>query len=154
VRERFGFLRGAILDVMAAPGEPGPVGVLLRLLQYYEEMASARRDVDRDYKRRARHRNASGRVALSLPLGAEPSGPGGGSSGDLFEEIGSRLCESRRVSCACAGGGDWGASLSGGGSVVRGDVEILAVCRACGFSEEITVSMDEFERVAHEVRNS
>ena len=32
LRDRFAFLKESILDILAAPGEPGPVGVLLRLL--------------------------------------------------------------------------------------------------------------------------
>jgi hypothetical protein len=115
-------------------------------------MASERREVDRGYKKRAHHRNAKGRVALSLPLGPEPAAPGGTSPGALFEKIASRLCDERRVACACAAGGDWRARLSGGAD--RGDVEILVECRACGRSDQLRVARHEFERVAREVKDS
>lgn len=51
---RFDFLREAIWDVIERPGDPVPVGTLLRLLQYYADAAPLRRDVDRQRKRKVR----------------------------------------------------------------------------------------------------
>jgi hypothetical protein len=153
LRDRFDFLREAILDALGAPGEPGPVGVLLRLMQYYEEMAAARRDVDRGYKNRAHHRDAKGRVARTLPLVDDPSGPHAEAPDDLFQEIAARLREGREVRCACAAAGPRRARLPRDGAD-DGVVVIVDECERCDRHERIEVPRPEFERIGWEVIGS
>ncbi len=51
--ERMGFMRRAILGIWETPVDKSHVGVLHRLLQYYAEMASRRRQADRQIKERS-----------------------------------------------------------------------------------------------------
>ena len=150
LRDRFPFLRGATLGVLAAPGDPGPVGVLLRLLQYYEEMAAARREVDRGYKRRAHHRDARGRVAGASPLDFEPIAPAAGARSGPFDEIVARLLEARGGPLPGAAAGDWRARLLGG-KADDDSLEIAIECQGSGHVETIRVGRAEFERAGREV---
>jgi hypothetical protein len=153
LRDRFDLLRGAALDIMAAPEETGPIGVLLRLLHYYEEMVSQRREVDRGYRRRGHHREASGRVARTFPLGFEKPGPRDEPPNELFQEIAVRLVEGRDVLCSCPAGGTRTARLLGGGD----DDEVIVIvveCDGCDLSDRIEVARQEFDRIGREVLES
>jgi hypothetical protein len=146
LRDRFGFLREAILDVFDAPGEPGPLGVLLRLLQFYEEMASERRAVDRGLKRREIHNRATGRVARIEVLDEEKSDEPAPGSGGLFLRIAVRLCSDRGVRCGCRNTGSWTAGLlqhGAGRNMLPIDVE----CEVCGHSESLRVGREKFEEI-------
>jgi hypothetical protein len=151
LRDRFAFLKEAILDIFAAPGEPGPVGVLLRLLQYYEEMASARREVDRGLKRREIHNRATGRVARTLSLDIGMSGTPAAASNDLFRLIAARLRDDQGINCPCPDAGSWTARLldgEAGGGVLLIEVE----CEGCGHSGRIEVERGEFEEIGRELK--
>jgi len=47
LHERFGFLRGALTDILDAPDDPRPKALLYRVLWYYAQMAATRRRCDR-----------------------------------------------------------------------------------------------------------
>ena len=49
--ERLGFIDGVIAEVCENPGDRRPIKVLHRLLQFYADMARARREADRRRKR-------------------------------------------------------------------------------------------------------
>ena len=146
LRDRFAFLKGAILDIFAAPGDPGPVGVLLRLLQYYEEMATVRREVDRGLKRREIHNRATGRVARDLPFDGEMAGAPTAGSDAVFQKIVARLLEARGIHCPCLDEGAWAARLidhDAGVDVLHIDFE----CEKCGKFGSIEVERAAFEEL-------
>ena len=150
LRDRFAFLKEAILDILAAPGEPGPVGVLLRLLQYYEEMTTARRAVDRGLKRRDIHNRATGKVARTLPVDDEMSGPSTAGGNDFFQEIVAQLVEDRGIHCPCPEGGAWKGRLRDnktGGEMLIIDIE----CEKGVHSERIEVTRGEFKEIGQEL---
>jgi hypothetical protein len=153
LRDRFPFLKEAVLEILAAPEELGPVAVLLRMLQYYEEMASKRREVDRNYKKRSLRRNGKGRVARTLPLVGESPVPGLESTINVFQEIATRLIESRNAVCKCRPG-----ATSWSSWVEREDTDEVIVigveCLHCGHTEQMTVAKEGFERIGQQVLES
>jgi len=152
LRDRFPFLKEAILDIFAAPGDPGPVGVLLRLLQYYEEMDSARREVDRGLKRREIHNKATGQVARTVSLDDGMSGTSAAASNDLFGKIAAWLRDDRGINCLCTDAGTWTARLLDG--EVDGEVLLIDVeCEQCCYSERIEVERGEFEEIGRELKD-
>jgi hypothetical protein len=139
LRDRFDFLKGAALEVMAAPEDPGTIGVLLRLLNYYEEMVTKRRDADAESKRQSdpRDQNSENEKRKPLDLPSERKGA-------VRQTVFTRLREDRRVSCTCADGGSWSALQTDQG----GDVWSIALtCNSCGYSKEIEADREELEQI-------
>jgi hypothetical protein len=153
LRERFAFLREGILDVMDDPGGSERVGVLLRLIHYYSDMATRRRDVDREYKKRSQHLDARGKISRTYELDASDMGESKATLNRDFGQIADRLREARGISCPCGATGSWEARLVGGGT---GDdvVAIEVVCPKCEHFATIEPTRAEFARVAREVMKS
>jgi hypothetical protein len=142
LRHRFEFLEGAFADLVARPGDPAAVGVLLRLLAYYGEMASARREVDRAWKRRdpssGRRRADPVRTRVR-----DATRPRTGPLVDRFRPIVAHLLEGRGLGCACP---DFDARLcEGAGRAAH--LCIAVECERCGYAEEVRVGRAEFEQV-------
>lgn len=150
LKDRFTFLKGALLDILAAPGEPGPISVLLRLLSYYEEMSSVRRGVDRDLKRSSLRDEAPGRGSGQKPLDADTSCM---SVSDLHErrrQTIDQLRADRGLRCHCANAGTWTASLA------RTDIDsssrtifVEFECTECKFVEILQVNRSELKMIGH-----
>jgi hypothetical protein len=147
LRDRFTFLREAVLAVMNDPNEGRHLGVLLRLIHYYGEMVSLRREVDRSYKRRSQHRNTKGQVARTDSLiddaivaGAEPPAL-------EFQRIAERLRQRRAITCECGLAGLWKAALHGERPGEE-SVEISLTCQACGAARTIETTREEIRSVA------
>ena len=148
IRERFTFLREAILDLMDDPGDGERVGVLLRLLQYYEEMATQRRDADRGDKRRAHHRDAGGRIGRTVELDVDVAAKTERTPAPLFQQIADQLREERGITCSCGAAGSWHAELLGG--VADDPIRIGVVCPGCQQSLPLELSRAEFRRLGQE----
>ena len=153
LRERFAFLCEGILDVMDDPGDSERVGVLLRLIHYYSEMATLRRDVDREYKRRSHHRDARGKISRTYELDASDMSESKATLSRDFGQIADRLREARGISCPCGATGSWEARLVGDGTG-DGVVAIEVVCPKCEHSATIELTRAEFARVGCEVMKS
>jgi hypothetical protein len=145
LRHRFDVIEGTLDDLVARPGDPAAAGVLLRLLQYYGEMASARRAVDRARKRRPPYpgRRGPGREpTLDLEAADQRTGPSGGP----FRRIVARLLEVRGLGCSCPDRDAWSAWLREGDECAE-DHRIGVECERCGYDDELRVGRGEFERV-------
>jgi hypothetical protein len=147
IRERFEFLRDSILEILEAPGGTNRIAVLLRLLEFYGEMTSNRREVDRSYKKRGYHRNTRGRIARTVPLLDEPPSVPSETTSRLFQKIVDRLLEDRPSRCKCDRVGHRKACLLEHDT----DVIIGLKCDECDSVERIEVPRSEFDRIAHEV---
>jgi hypothetical protein len=149
---RFPQLREIIIEMLSDPGNRQLIGVLQRLLVYYGEMASARRQADRDYKRRSQHHNDDGRSAISLEL-QEEDRPASEDRGVVvggqrhFQEIVSELRERRRARCQCGHHRHWSARILESKTDER-IVTIVDGCQQCGCHEEIPIPRSHFEAVA------
>jgi hypothetical protein len=128
--ERFPFLKYAVLGLMEDPVDSPKVGVLLRMLDYYGQMAMKRREADRVYKRRSNQRNRDGRVARSVPLGEDS----GRVSDDpmaqaSYHELADRLRRLGGISCPCGNRGKWESAIEG--DVADDLAEVEVQCTRC-----------------------
>jgi hypothetical protein len=146
LRDRFAVLKGAILAILDSPGEPEHVGVLVRLMQYYAEMASQRRDADRAAKQRRQHRNASGEVTRTFSFSDEQFGWVACTGDEKFVAIVKHLLRGKVDFCTCASEDSWVAMLDG--DVSDDPLNICVDCTQCGHSTEIKVSREEFRSAA------
>jgi hypothetical protein len=151
LQARFVLFRGAILDVLDEPGDDDCVGVLLRMLQFYAEMAAARRDADRVRKRRGSDRgNGATRPG---PSGRDPGASEGpeAAGNRHFLRIVDGARRSRGISCACDEGGIWKASLLDCDEGVGNELRIGLECPGCGHEEELMLGRGEFERIGRQL---
>lgn len=144
LRNRFSDMHEAAVDVLNAPTDPSRMGVLLRLFQYYAEMASKRRRADREYKDRRQHRNAAGRTSINLEIGnfdtVTPNSP------SEFSNIASELRRRRGANCNCANTDSWVAMV--GDSTSSDKPVIHDGCTVCDHFESYEVSIDELRDIA------
>jgi hypothetical protein len=152
IRDRLKFLGEALTDAWARPGDSQVIGTLLRLLDYYAEMASKRRDADRNYKRHGRHRNNEGKPARILEL--VPDGHAAvAAQEDFFQEIAAALREQNRASCSCRTGSRWRAALVE--HLTTGDLVVFDdVCETCDSRIRVECRRDEYERVGRTMINN
>jgi hypothetical protein len=123
------------------------------LLEYYGEMAAQRRDVDRGYKRRSRHRDARGQVGRTYSLKVDVADESEATPSRPFRQIADRLREDRGIICPCGATGSWDARLLGNGA----DHDLVAIeveCPAGDYVATIELPRAEFERVGWEVIES
>jgi hypothetical protein len=167
--DRFDYLREAIMEIWTRPQDRCLRGALLRLLQYYGEMAAKRRAADRQYKRQRHHDNAAGGSAQVLTLDPDRdaitrSHPDEESSGardqdldpdrgevpkkkpDLFQQIAAVLWERRRARCGCGSLDSWRARVVEAGTKVR-PVVLEDMCGKCDHREEVRLSRQQFELI-------
>ncbi len=146
---RFDFLRGALVDLLADPVDGRRIGVLLRLIQFYAEMAGKRREVDRSYSKRRRRRGPGGGIPGIRGLDDDPSDGAETTVNREFQRIANRLRRERGVACRCGDDEPGAAKLvddEGDGDAIRIGIE----CLACGRSETLEVTREEFDRAGRE----
>ena len=153
LHDRFGFLKEAILNMLNEPGIMEPVGVLLRLLSFYEEMTSTRRQIDRAYKRRGAHRNAQGRRARTISLTDEPDEPSEEASSGASDAIADQLCKDRGIRCECTSESSWTWNVLGDKEGYSG-VLISVECAECDHSEQLEIPRSEFKRIVKGLRKA
>jgi hypothetical protein len=142
--DRFQFLREAIQDVWDRPKDPGAVGALLRMLDYYRAMAGSRRAADNRSQSRRAARTAGGGVAREQTLDPERD-----RAAEVFEDdfqpIASALRTRRGAGCACRDTSRWRAFVPPGEPT---DPAIFEdACERCGHSETVEATWDEIKRV-------
>lgn len=148
LHERFGFVREAILDIWEQPRNRRRVGTLLRLLHYYADMASKKRDSDRRYKQQSRHRNQSNRSAVMLPLDADRDAAR--LEQDQFQEIAAVLRKNRGDSCRCGTTREWHAKVVEEKTTSR-VIVLDDGCGTCGETIRVKVPVERFREIGNQV---
>jgi hypothetical protein len=133
--ERFPFLRALLWELWEGLPDLRPVPVLHRLLFYYSDMATRRREVDRRIK--------NGRPApfIETVAGASPQS-------DLFQDIAAAVREIRDIDCHCPRR-EWRAELAGEAGA---EVRILHRCMTCDYRAESTLTRDEFAAIGRSIQ--
>jgi hypothetical protein len=174
--DRLPFLGGALWEVWESAGAPGPVAVLHRLLDYYAEMASARRATDRRVQqRRAGPRRPGGGIPSFVPLPTQPptaapeeAGGGDGDEGnaragpeedpfapaatpdnataEVFAALAELVRRRRQVNCTCATPA-WDDRAVGED---EDGATIEHTCASCGFTAESTLTFGQLKALAEE----
>lgn len=172
LQDRFPFLREAILELLDSPTDPGKIGTLLRLLEFYGTMVSHKRQLDRDYKQRASHRNKSGSLATEksladwdVSLASDATSPSAedaeptrtSQSGrlieqseqeNLFQEIAEAIRKKKKAQCKCKTTEHWHAILRRQTDKV---VVLADGCEVCTYSREFRMPRAEYEETAKKV---
>jgi hypothetical protein len=136
---QFALLRPAIIGVLNEPRSIKARGALIRLLLYYGEMTSKRREADRRAKQLALARNVSGRSATfdSSRVDTLRSRP------EWDERVNSlvdRLVADRRPTCNCAGTGRWRmASVEG--------QQVTLLCERCSAERIIVLTETDIQEL-------
>lgn len=144
--ERFPFLHSVLWEIWENPGEPEPIAVLHRLLAYYAEMASTRRNIDRRVQqRRDDMRLGGGRVPLIGPLPPESADDDSDEAGP--DEAGgeddmNRTVEGKPISSA-ARSGTWPREFVAAlAALVRKQKQVRCPC-ATPFWDDQLICQDE-----------
>lgn len=129
---RLGFVKELLWDLWERLPDQSLVPVFHRLLDYYETMASRRREADRRIK--------SGRPQQ---LVQEPSAPP--DENQRFQDIAAEVRELKKIDCGCPHR-DWLAELKGRpGAKIR----ILHRCIVCNFEKETTLTRERFTEIGN-----
>lgn len=147
LQSRFSDIHEAAVEVLGDPTDPNRIGVLLRILEYYADMASKRRRADREYKNRSKHQNAAGRTSMHLETQDTDRGTPNATSG--FDDIAVEHRRRRKSACRCATTDAWEAKVDERSS--SGVVVINDGCCICGHSESVEVSLNELRDIAREI---
>lgn len=128
LRDRLPFLREAIFDLLERPADEHAVGVVLRLLDWYGQMARRRRIADREAKR-------------PLLVAKEASGSDGM---EEFTAIATVAIRRAGYRCQCRSSDGWIIRVDG--KDIHADPISLSVgCQECGEVDWRAVSRSEFE---------
>jgi hypothetical protein len=162
LRDRFSFLKDAVLAILEHPDNRHHLGVLLRMLGYYGVMVAQRRRADREAQR------------LRLRLGARAgrgTGPGGVTDPDgvtapdpspsdrsprssaNFTALVISVCADRGIRCPCGDSERWTARWldeSSTNEILKLEVE----CARCGWvSDIVEIPRPEFAALARRSRD-
>jgi len=125
--------------------------VLLRLLQYYGDMVSRKRQADRDYKRQAQHRNQEAGHALILPLNDNQDHRPQGGNCSLLQEIAAYQCTRRYGPCDCRSTAGWHAIRVES----ENDERLITLelgCEHCSYLRRVSMTRQELERTGRKFR--
>jgi hypothetical protein len=150
LRNRFGVAQEIIREMWDTPENAHLTGTFLRLVQFYGEMTSKRRDADRRYKEISKQRNKDGEVAKTFNLRDDDASCG--TEDDPFSKIAGQLREQRNATCDCGLTEKWKATVISNPN--EGDVVIDELCPNCGHQETVTVPRQTFEDTARSVINN
>jgi hypothetical protein len=146
LRDRFDFLREAMLAVMNDPANRRHQGALLRLLDFYGKMATTKREADRRYKKHRHHRNYQGRSAQVMVIKPELTAGSAGEP-DLFQEIAGELREGRHATCDCSTLQHWIARVAVEEPPEPGVVILEDICTECGRRELVPVPEEHLKEI-------
>jgi hypothetical protein len=145
LRDRLKEIREPFLEILANPENTREWGVALRLLDYYGNMASAKRTADRRYKNQRHHRNDLGRSAISQAL--DSSQPAPEIEDGLLQAVAAEAREARRAACSCETLADWYAEwTSDGGDSTH--VMWRDTCSTCKHFEDVSVTRTRFQKIS------
>lgn len=170
--ERFPLLHSVLWEIWDNPGNREPVAVLHRLLSYYAEMASTRRQIDRRVQqRRDGTQLTGGRRPLIVPLPRQvaacddavtgetigddardgideeliwSTADPDAAAGEVFASLAELVRKRKNVHCSCA-------TPAWEDRVIQQDEDgatIEHVCSCCGFGDKSTASLDELTSLA------
>jgi hypothetical protein len=99
LRDRFDFLREAILRTWDRPNDEHAVAIAHRIMFYYAELVGNRRASDRRYKQRKEAKTVDGHVAREESILSDVTSGEGDNLQKTFLEIARRLAERRDPGC-------------------------------------------------------
>jgi len=146
---RFDFLQEAIKDIWERPSDRKRSGVLLRMLQYYGDMVSRKREADRRYKKQSLHRNKQGRSAEVHSLDERDAATTESKPG-LFQEIAEALRQRSEASCRCGTTDYWHAQLDES-KTTKELIVYDESCENCPYHERREVKQEKFERTGRAI---
>jgi hypothetical protein len=115
-------------------------------------MVSPRRQADRAYKKRSRHRNAKGQIGRTSEVSVEIADDLKAPDDDRFQQIADRLCEERGIACPCGASGSLRARLHTGGAD-DDRISIDLECQGCHDVTTIEVERAEFKMVGEVIQS-
>ena len=145
--ERATFIRSAVTDIWENPGDVTRIAVFHRLLWYYAEMASRRREIDLRFKRKAAEKGRGAKLVFQVGS-QDCQFTTSGAPCTTFDRIAEGICRERgiKLSCLCT-------SLRARLAIATPEPkQPLAICFwcDCGNSNgEMQVPWDEFVAAVH-----
>jgi hypothetical protein len=164
--DRFSFLRGPVWELWSNPADPAPIGVLHRLLDYYEQMATRRRELDRLMKDKQASR-VSPRLSVECSLTPiqdwhlkaavkDSDGAGRGkelalcvteseerNSQYLFGKLAEQVRSAAGIRCSCSLP-QWDARVE---DPATDPVTITHYCVQCGVSRVTSLTLDQLGQI-------
>jgi hypothetical protein len=141
----FPFLRPAVIELLNDPRSTEARGTLVRMLLFYGEMASKRREADRDAKKRGLARNRAGRPAKYSARGVDALQP----RRDLTKEFVSHLRETRAINCKCSDGGCWSLNADR----FKSDHRVKLKCERCQHTAVMKLTQSDLQSLRREFQN-
>jgi hypothetical protein len=144
--ERFPFLKAVIWEIWQAPADPAAIGTLHRLLDYYREMATCRREADRTTKKVQPSPNKQGKAPLLQSYDAQIHDEGGIGESTSADAV--RLAEAaecydhirimKNISCPCHHPG-WSHHVE----TDSAEFAVAYTCSQCGTSGKAELSLED-----------
>jgi hypothetical protein len=152
--ERAGFIKNVISELWDDPGDPLLIGTLHRLLDFYRQMVTDRREADCRFKKNRRDDGQVAHTLSSQDWRAVETGSADDVS-DAFGAVAEFLADRHGWRCTHCGG-DWSARLveepdSVGRPGPATMIQLEVVCRCGRTHEEAEISVAEFQRVAQPI---
>lgn len=147
LKDRFPFLKDAVLAILEDPDDRARQGVLLRMLEYYGSMVAKRRRADREDKRlRPGPRPGPGTAPRASTGRVASDGDRSDPASAAFTAVAISCGVGRRIRCRCADSERWtGRLVEESPAIVTVEVE----CSGCGrVSEVFGIPRPEFEACA------
>jgi hypothetical protein len=145
---RFPLLTPVLTDVFEDPDNRVAVAIMHRILQYYEEMATSRRALDSQAKRRGKAARGKGQAVLDVPYLGDPAVCAGSeergeaSEGTRLDDVAEKLARMEGLTCRCELP-DWEMrSLGEGGA----GASLAFYCRGCSVEHLRTMSLAQMRR--------
>jgi hypothetical protein len=140
--ERFPQLRPILTSVWEDEDNSKAMAIMHRLLAYYAEMATARRDADRLIKSRkdGEKGRATKPVEVELPsaeLNAATPVPPMSANAELLEDLAEELASAEEINCGCQQP-HWGLQVDRGFSPDKTTVLLTLCCHKCSFTQDLS----------------
>ncbi|MHB1425249.1 MAG: hypothetical protein ACYC3I_18925 [Gemmataceae bacterium] len=136
--ERFPQLQLILPDVLGDEDNSGAIAIMHRLLEYYAEMAVARRSADRLTKARTKGTRRKGHITIDVELPSEEQNKSREDTdkSEVLNHLAEQIRLDQRISCFCQNP-DWG-MLAEDNDAMRG--KVIVFCRNCpGFEYKCCV---------------
>jgi hypothetical protein len=149
---RFPFIRAALWDIWANPGNRQNIAVIHRLLYYYGVMVTERRDIDRLMKARKSTGGPSSRngVEVSFDLEKHERPKPDSTTYEKFEGLSMEVRSRQGVQCKCPPHeSDWVSEVSEFNEAGE-EVTIDHTCRTCGTTEKTVLSVKDLKTIVEE----
>ena len=138
LRDRLDYLGRACADLYEKPDDPTAIGVVLRLLDWYGQMARDRRRADTDRKKR-------GRTKVVTYNENDPAAVSPAPKGQHFERIATAAIRMTGTACKCPEMPDWDVHAVGPTDPPADPVPLEYHCETCGVSGTVAVLQSTFK---------